>query len=651
MKQASKWCWAVLLAGASQLVAAAGLKYVETADGSKSAQTRDLIQWTHTRLVFDKPLERVAVGQQATLELEVLGSNEVLALAKAVGRTSIMVWYTDKTSETFLFSVVQDLTVLRRALRDVHPGIRLELAPDRAALVLRGTVPTIKFRQAAESVARNYLEVGNRRAPDGADILVKAGAAATDADLRVSSSGGSAERSTAIINLIQVEELPRSLEQKVREAIVPIGGDNVTVGRIQAGDLADDRADTLTLSGEVENQVVLTRILNVASRLLLGGGDGALAAVGGIEVLADESGALLGGRGGALSDAGSGFSALGGGGSLDNEIRANIGRSRLLAVAGGRILSMIEVRDLPQVRVSVQMHEVDRVRLKTWRPDLSLISNGYDTGGRFTIDGLQEQSGTASELENALLMVGGALANNLQIASGSYAFDLLFSLLEEEGISRTLSRPTLTVLAGESAVFRAGGEVPVPSAFAPTGIADGDTVGANAAGVFSGTQFKAFGVELRVRAMVDEQDRITLDVSPTVSLPDTALTQQIASSTGSDLNTAAFDVRSIQTSTRVRDGQPLVLGGLVTRDVTSNDSSTPGISDVPLLGRLAESYSKGDSDTELVIVVTPTIVREPKHETDLWQYPDTRQLLDWAVSVAGPQGRTDRSLMRPRRQP
>lgn len=648
MKQAPKWLFAAVLIGACQMAAAAGLKYVETADGSKSAQTRDLIQWTHTRLVFDKPLERVAVGQQATLELEVLGSNEVLALAKAVGRTSIMVWYTDKSSETFLFSVVQDLTVLRRALRDVHPGIRLELAPDRAALVLRGTVPTIKFRQAAESVARNYLEVGNRRAPDGGDILVRAGSATADSDLRVSPSASNAERSTAIINLIQVEELPQSLEQKIQAAIAQIGGAGVTVGRIQAGDLADDGRDTLTLRGEVENQVVLTRVLNIASRLMLGT-DAAAAA--GIQVLADESGGLLAGRSGGLGDLGSGFSALGGGGSLDNEIRANIGRSRLLAAAGGRLLSMIEVRDLPQVRVSVQMHEVDRVRLKTWRPDLSLISNGYDSGGRFTIDGLQQQSASASELENALQLVGGALVNNLQIASGSYAFDLLFSLLEEEGISRTLSRPTLTVLAGESAVFRAGGEVPVPSAFAPAGIADGDTVGANAAGVFSGTQFKAFGVELRVRAMVDEQDRITLDVSPTVSLPDTALTQQIASSTGSDLNTAAFEVRSIQTSTRVGDGQPLVLGGLVTRDVTSNNSATPGLSDVPLLGRLAESFSKGDTDTELVIVVTPTIVREPKHQTDLWQYPDTRQLLDWAVSVVGPDALPQNNPGRPRRQP
>ncbi len=613
------------------LVGAKGLQYVETADGVKHSNTRDLIQWTHTRLVFKKELERVAVGLEETLEVEVLGSNEVLALAKQVGRTSIIVWYTDGTTETFLFSVVQDLSVLRRALRDVHPDIRIELAPDRAALVLRGEVPTIKFRQAAEAVARNYLEVGNKRAPGGPDILVQTpdrGVALDDSNLRVTTREVRSERSAAIINLIQVAQLPETVESKIHQAIRSVGGENVKVRRVTIGDLEDDSRDTLILTGYVHNQVALTRILNVTSRIFLGKD-----ADGTITALTDESGSMLAGRRGGGGGGGAFGGLSGGSGSLDNEIRANIGRSKLVSASGGRILSMIDVRDLPQVRVSVQMHEVDRVRLKAWRPDFTLLTQGYNTGGEFTVPGLQEQGADSSRLENALRFLGGAMTNNVQIASSNFAFDLLFSLLEEEGISRTLSRPTLTVLAGESAVFRAGGEVPVPSAYAPVGVSSGDTVGTNTAGVFSGTEFKPFGVELRVRAMVDEDDRITLDINPTVSRPDTALTQQIAGSTGSNLNSAAFDVRSIDTSTRVMDGQPLVIGGLVTRDITNNDSFTPGVSKLPVFGWLTKSFSKSDSDTELIIVVTPTIVREPRHNAKLWHYPDTNELLDWAVAV------------------
>ena len=59
----------------------------------------------------------------AIMQVEVLDKNEVLALAKKVGRTSLIVWYTDDTSETFLFSVTEDLSVLRQALSDIHPKI------------------------------------------------------------------------------------------------------------------------------------------------------------------------------------------------------------------------------------------------------------------------------------------------------------------------------------------------------------------------------------------------------------------------------------------------------------------------------------------------------------------------------------------------
>ncbi|MBS7725352.1 hypothetical protein I0E51_13140 [Pseudomonas lalucatii] len=94
--------------------------------------------------------------------------------------------------------------------------------------------------------------------------------------------------------------------------------------------------------------------------------------------------------------------------------------------------------------------------------------------------------------------------------------------------------------------------------------------------MFSGTSFKSFGVQLKVRAMVDENDRITLDVNPTVSAPDTLLTRQISGSTGSNLNSTAFNTRSISTTTRLQDGQPLILGGLVSSEQSTQEDFTPG---------------------------------------------------------------------------
>lgn len=616
-----------------------GLKFIETADGHQSKSTREVVQWTHSRMVFNKPLERVAVGQDAILQVEVLNGNEVLALAKKVGRTSIMVWYSDKTSETFLFSVVEDLSVLRRALVDIHPGVRLTLAPDREALILRGRVPTIKYRLAAEAAARHYLDAGQGSLNAGVMLQTQAdiptnlssALAALNANpllrLKQDKRAGSAKRgsSAAIINLIQVEQLPLDLTEKVRKAIKNLGGQSVTVSRIQLGDMPSDEVDTLLLGGQVETQVDLVRVLNLAARLFTGDYVDASKNTG-MNILANESGGLLAGaqKTRAANQGGFGQQTQSGGLS-GNNLRSNIGRAKLLSLAGGRLLSTIEVRDLPQVRVAVQMYEVNRRSLKQWRPDFSVVTKGYDkSGGIFGLEGANSRAAGASQVENAMQVLGGALVNNFQVGTSEVAFDLLFSMLEQAGISRTLSRPNLTVLAGESAVFRAGGEVPIPTAYAASGVTS-DAGGA--AGVFSGTQFKSFGVQLEVRAMVDENDRITLDLSPTISMPDTLLTQQIAGSTGSALNSAAFNVRSLNTSTRLRDGQPLIIGGLVSRDTSDNRDFVPGANRVPLLGKLAESSSDSDNERELIIIVTPTLVREARHELALWQFPSTSQLM------------------------
>lgn len=619
-----------------------GLKFVETADGRQSKHSRELVQWTHSRLVFNKTLKRVAVGQEATMQVEVLGANEVLALAKKVGRTSIIVWYTDGSTETFLFSVVEDLSVLRSALRDIHPAIRIQLAPDRAALVLRGRVPTIDFRVAAENAARNYLDVAQSK-HTGVNVLMQSPMnnpiiekAMQSAGFRISQDKPSTPdymtaSSATIINLVQVDKLPLSLKEKLQQAIVEVGGKDVTVKRMQPGDIANRNNDTLLLSGSVNTQVELVRVLNIAARLYAAEYPDLNIDGGSIKVLANESGGLMN-----QESSGSLSAGIGGLGStqgkIGNNVNANIGRAKLVSIAGGKVLSTIEVRDLPQVRVSVQMHEVSRRRLKSWRPDLSVVSNGYDDSGIFGIGGRSQAGANSSTVESALQILGGTLINNIQLGGSDMAFDLLFSLLEEEGISRTLSRPTLTVLAGESAVFRAGGEVPVPRAFAPSGLSTEDSVGTNTNGVFSGTDFKSFGVELEVRALVDEDDRITLDMRPTISMPDTQLTQDIANSTGGQLNSAAFNVRTLTTTSRLRDGQALVIGGLVSRDIADNESHTPGLSSVPLFGNLAKSSSKSDNDKELIIIVTPTIVREAKHSSAQWQFSDSSELLQRAIS-------------------
>lgn len=592
--------------GWSGVADSAGLLYVETAGGSRLDSTREIVRWTHARLVFDKDLERIAVGQPNVLEVELLGGREALVLAKNIGTTSMIVWYADGTTEPLVFGVIEDLTVLRRVLRDIHRSIAIELAPDRAALVLRGTVPDMEVKMRAENAVRAYL---NAEGAGTREIY--------NPDAGSGGTPGPAPR-TAVINLIKTEVDAESLEGRIAAAIGPLAP-SVTIRRLVRGSVRDDSSDTFVLEGEVKDQVTLTRVLSMASSVVLGNSNPTIA------VVSDASGAL---------------------GTQVGEQR-NIGRSRLLSVADGRVLSMIRVRFLPQVRVAVQIHEVNRSRLRDWRPDLSLISSRYaeralsalPAGGIAAPRDLERLfAPDETEIGNALQVINGTLTNNFQVGTSRLAFEVLFSILEEEGISRSLSSPTLTVLSGEPAVFEVGGQIPVPSVFVPYSgtVADDSSSGMSGPGTYANVVFKRYGVSLEVFALVDEANVITLDIKPEISQPDLTLTRQITNAIGTGSQAAAFMTRSLETRMRVRDGQPLVIGGLISQGEEHAEAYTPGLRNVPGIGLLGRDSSRSSYSTELVIIVTPTIVQEAAEQVALWQYPSPDVLLDRAVGIPDP---------------
>ena len=603
------------------------LNYIENANGDRVKKVSHLVKWTHTRFVFNRDIARVALGHETTLDVNVVKGRELLILAKKLGRTSMMVWYDDNTSKTFLLGVTEDYSVLENALNDIHPNLALTIAPDRHALVLRGEVPTLNYRHAAHEAAKNYLYASSSQSAQPVITSAPNQGMFNSLAQRLQGIGnlnnGLAQSSSkvAIINLIKVTQAPKPKEARIAQVLKSMGADTVTVKRISVDELSNDDNDVFMLSGTVKNQIELVRLLNTINKLFepeqaSQAPTSALDPNGlinsttqnetsAIEVLANESGGLLNGDSGL---------------TLSN-VNSNVARATLLSVAKGKVLSSIEVEDLPQVRVSVQLYEVNQRRLKQWRPDISVLSNGYNNEqGLFGLEGMNARESGSASIENALQLIGGQLTNNLQLSTSQFAIDMLFSLLEQEGISRTLSRPTLTVLAGESAVFKVGGEVPVPTSYSPSGVTSGQQ--GNSGSVFSGTEFKSFGVELNVRALVDDKDRITLDLNPVISLPDTTLTAEIAQSTGSSLNSSAFNTRSMQTSTRLQDGQPLIIGGLISTDNNASHDFVPDANGESLFGKLSETTSKSENNRELIIVVTPNLVREPVNNLRVWQTVD-----------------------------
>jgi Flp pilus assembly secretin CpaC len=320
------------------------------------------------------------------------------------------------------------------------------------------------------------------------------------------------------------------------------------------------------------------------------------------------------------------------GARLTNQVRNNLARAKAIEVAGGRVLSFIEVADLPQVRVDIRLVEVNRSKLRAMDGSATFLTSSFrqpslnpsESATAVQGDQAARVGASGAAIQNVLSFLNGILKNQLQYSGANFAIDAVFSALEREGIAQSLSSPSLTVLSGEMAQVQVGGEIPVPTAFAPAFGTPG--VGATP-GVFSSVEFVPFGVQLQIRPLVGDDDTITLDVQPIVMTPDALLTGAIREATGGSVPTTAFQTRALRTSSRLRDGEALVIGGLTSGNTSTNDSALPWLARVPLLDRLLGSTNRNDQTTELVIVVNPVVLRTPRSEVGMWAFPDRGDLM------------------------
>jgi Flp pilus assembly secretin CpaC len=607
--------------------------------------TQDLLVSTHAHLSFGKEIQRVAVADPGIVSFEPLNEKEGLVLGRALGRTTVLVWFTDGTMKSYLFNVKRDLSLLEEALKELNPSITVQSAPDRDAVVLRGVVPDISYSNAAEDMAQRYLDA--RRGGGGRGKAVVQVAPAKQAPAGPQAAGGAAKApeagveapvavaaSAAVINLIRVQNLPGRLEERMRTAIRGLGLDGVDVNRLVRGGVPDDEKDIFLLKGHVPNQVDLVRVITLVQSMIGEQRDET------IRVRADESGALADSLRSARSGSGSiGSSSslsqlFGGSGttSLQNLIQANLGRAKVIEAGNGRILSFVEVTDLPQVRVDIRLYEVNCTKLRAFNSDWGVLGSSFSQGSfnparsATLLQGAQAArvgaQGGDVEVQNVLSFLSGTLANQFQLSTDHFAIDSLLSLLEQRGFARSLSRPSLTVLSGERAFFQVGGEVPVPTSFAT------DTGSNQATGVFNSVVFRSFGVQLSVRPLVGEDGEVTLDVAPQISLPDAQLTAGIRQSTGTNQATTAFRTRSLQTTAKLEDSQSLLVGGLVTRNLSSTDNGTPGLKDAPLIGGLFSGYQRQGDEFQLVVLVHPVVLRKPTAKARTWAFPALRELMN-----------------------
>ena len=260
----------------------------------------------------------------------------------------------------------------------------------------------------------------------------------------------------------------------------------------------------------------------------------------------------------------------------------------------GKLLdrSRIEVKS-STVQVDVQVVEFKKSAMK--KAGLNFNTNKpRDSGFSF---GLYNPSTSGAQTAfadamNLVLSFGKAFSGSGLTAS--------FSLLEGNGLARVLARPTLIAHSGQSASFLAGGELPIP-------------VSANDGNI--AIEYKEFGIKLQLTPTVLSNDRIALKVAPEAS--DLDYTNSVAVS---GVEVPAIRTRRADTMVELADGESFVIGGLVSRSTASNVNKVPLLGDLPILGSFFKNLSYSQEETELVIVVTPSLIQPLPAGTDLEAY-------------------------------
>ena len=162
---------------------------------------------------------------------------------------------------------------------------------------------------------------------------------------------------------------------------------------------------------------------------------------------------------------------------------------------------------------------------------------------------------------------------------------------------RTLARPNLIALSGDTASFLAGGEIPIPVA------------GEDGAVSIS---YRDFGVSLEFTPTVLGEGLVNLEVSPEVSALDNRNGVRSAG-----VSVPALSVRRANTTVELRDGQAFAIAGLLQNSFETDSVNTPWVADIPIIGALFSSRRFQRKETELVIIVTPRLVQPVAHVNDI----------------------------------
>ncbi|HEY7191860.1 MAG TPA: type II and III secretion system protein family protein [Vicinamibacterales bacterium] len=262
------------------------------------------------------------------------------------------------------------------------------------------------------------------------------------------------------------------------------------------------------------------------------------------------------------------------------------------------VINSISVSSPQQVMLEVRFVEISRKAGRDLGVQWNVFSHSTiaNIGSRQPAGNLPISAPTSTTNIPAGEVAAGVLSGTSpfgflisRMVNGSSITDVMINALEERGVARSLAEPNLVALSGDTASFLAGGEfpVPVPGTLGQVSI-----------------EYKRYGVGLAFTPTVLSRGLINLRIDPEVSQLDSAHPVQVAG-----ISVPPLIVRRASTTVELRDGQSFVIGGLLQNFNTTDQQQLPWIGDVPVLGALFRSASYQKNETDLVIIVTPRLVR------------------------------------------
>ncbi len=254
-----------------------------------------------------------------------------------------------------------------------------------------------------------------------------------------------------------------------------------------------------------------------------------------------------------------------------------------------KVMNLLEVGGVHQVMLEVRVSEMSRTLLRRLG-----VNFAYDYGGAFGISLLKNLTTLpTSGWPGNPLSVTSNINSILHFTNGAGSWTAFIDALKEEGLTKVLAEPTLITMSGRTANFLAGGEYPIP-------VPQSGSTGATTITI----EYKTFGVGLNFTPTVLSSGKISMEVKPEVSQLDFSNAVAISGYVVPSITT-----RRVQTVIELADGQSFAIAGLLKDDIREVVSKFPVLGDIPVLGALFRSTSFQKNETELVIIVTPHLVK------------------------------------------